>query len=79
MKQNILNKSRKMFLTINDIAKELSINKESAKVTATRYTKSGLLIRVKRNLYITASKFKELKEEELFQIANFIEVPSYIS
>lgn len=68
-----------MFLTINDIAKELSINKESAKVTATRYTKSGLLIRVKRNLYITASKFKELKEEELFQIANFIEVPSYIS
>lgn len=79
MKQNILNKSRKMFLTINDIAKELSINKESAKVTATRYAKSGLLIRVKRNLYITASKFKELKEEELFQIANFIEVPSYIS
>ncbi len=79
MKQNLLNKSNKIFLTVNDIANELSINKDSAKVTANRYTKSGLLIRVKRNLYITASKFRELKESEIFQIANFIEVPSYIS
>ncbi len=79
MKQNLLNKSNKIFLTVNDIANELSINKDSAKVTANRYTKSGLLIRVKRNLYITESKFKELKESEIFQIANFIEVPSYIS
>lgn len=79
MKQNLLNKSNKIFLTVNDIANELSINKKSAKVTANRYTKSGSLIRVKRNLYITESRFKELNESEIFQIANFIEVPSYIS
>ncbi|MFN3694200.1 MAG: hypothetical protein ACK4UV_04250 [Ignavibacterium sp.] len=79
MKQNLLNKSNKIFLTVNDIANELSINKKSAKVTANRYTKSGSLIRVKRNLYITGSRFKELNESEIFQIANFIEVPSYIS
>jgi predicted transcriptional regulator of viral defense system len=79
MKQNLLNKSTKLFLTLNDIANELSINKESAKVTANRYTKSGSLIRIKRNFYITESRFKKLKESEIFQIANFIEVPSYIS
>ncbi|AFH49726.1 Hypothetical protein IALB_2021 [Ignavibacterium album JCM 16511] len=79
MKQYLLNNSKKKFFTINDIANLLSISKESAKVTANRYCKSGLLIRIKRNLYISASKFKELKESELFQIANFIEVPSYIS
>lgn len=79
MKQNLLNKSTKLFLTLNDIANELSLNKESAKVTANRYTKSGSLIRIKRNFYITDSRFKELKESEIFQIANFIEVPSYIS
>lgn len=79
MKQNLLNKSTKLFLTLNDIANELSLNKESAKVTANRYTKSGSLIRIKRNFYLTESRFKELKESEIFQIANFIEVPSYIS
>ncbi|MCX7611181.1 MAG: hypothetical protein N2043_06305, partial [Ignavibacterium sp.] len=79
MKLNLLNKSTKLFLTLNDIANELSLNKESAKVTANRYTKSGSLIRIKRNFYLTESRFKELKESEIFQIANFIEVPSYIS
>ena len=66
-------------MNINDIAKLLSITRESAKVTATRYTRKGLLIRVKKNLYITKTKFVLLKEEELFQIANLIQTPSYIS
>ncbi|WP_337865039.1 hypothetical protein [Ignavibacterium sp.] len=79
MKENLLNKSNKLFLTVNDIANNLSISKESAKVAATRYVKSGSLIRLKRNLYITSEKFKGLTESELFQIANFIQVPSYIS
>lgn len=79
MKENLLNKSNKLFLTVNDIANNLSISKESAKVTANRYAKSGSLIRLKRNLYITAEKFRRLNEPELFQIANFIQVPSYIS
>lgn len=79
MRENLLNKSNKLFLTVNDIANNLSISKESAKVTANRYVKSGSLIRLKRNLYLTAEKFKRLNEAELFQIANYIQVPSYIS
>lgn len=79
MRINKLNTKAKTLLTIDDIAKTLSISIESARVTANRYVKSGLLIRVKRNLYITATKYLDLKETELFQIANFIETPSYIS
>lgn len=79
MKVDQLNKVFKIVLTIDDIAKTLSISKESARVTANRYVKSGALIRVKRNFYITAKKFENLNESDLFQIANFIETPSYIS
>lgn len=79
MKEYLLNKSNKLFLTVSDIANNLSISKESAKVTANRYVKSGSLIRIKRNLYITSENFRRLNEPGLFQIANFIEVPSYIS
>ena len=74
-----LNNTGKLLLNTDDIAKSLSIGKESAKVTAARYTRKGLLIRVKKNLYITKTKFVRLKEEELFQIANLIQTPSYIS
>ncbi|GBD90247.1 hypothetical protein BMS3Abin04_00964 [bacterium BMS3Abin04] len=74
-----INNVDKLLLNINDIAKLLSISKESAKVTAARYVKKGILIRVKRDLYITKTKFVLLKEEELFQIANLIQTPSYVS
>lgn len=57
----------------------LSINKESAKVTANRYVKNGSLFRIKRDYYITANKYEKLNEKELFRIANTIQLPSYIS
>ncbi|HSP87310.1 MAG TPA: hypothetical protein VLN45_04200, partial [Ignavibacteriaceae bacterium] len=53
--------------------------KESAKVTANRYVSNNQLMRLKRNYYITPSKFDKLNEDELFRIANVIQVPSYIS
>ncbi len=74
-----INKVDKLLLNTNDVATLLSVSKESAKVTAARYVKKGLLIRVKKDLYITTPKFALLKEEELFQIANLIQTPSYIS
>jgi len=79
MRINELNKTNKLLLSIDDISKVLSINKESAKVAANRYTKQGLLIRIKRNFYITLNKFNALSENELYKIANLIQIPSYIS
>jgi predicted transcriptional regulator of viral defense system len=79
MRISELNNSNKLILNIDDISKILSINKESAKVTANRYVSNNQLIRLKRNYYITPSKFEKLNEEELFKLANIIQVPSYIS
>lgn len=79
MKINQLILTEKFLLAIDDIAKLLSISRESAKVTASRYVTAGFLVRLKRDLYITAERFSRLKEEDLFRIANLIQVPSYIS
>ncbi len=74
-----LNKSNKLFLSSADIANLLSIDKKSARVTASRYQKKGYLIRLKRDIYITENKFENLSEAETFRLANIIQVPSYIS
>lgn len=74
-----LNNSPKLILTSNDIANILDIKKESAKVSATRLNKKGSLIRIKKDLYITKTKFQYLTEEQFFQIANLLQTPSYIS
>lgn len=74
-----LNTKSGLFLSIDDIAAALSISRESAKVTASRYVKKGKLYRLKKDFYIIPSKINTLKEEELFRIANFLQIPSYIS
>ncbi|MEO8230696.1 MAG: hypothetical protein ABI638_00305 [Ignavibacteriota bacterium] len=79
MKIHQLNTANKLTFSIEEISELLSISKESAKVSANRYVKSDLLTRLKNNLYITTDKFKSLSEEELFKLANLIQVPSYIS
>lgn len=62
-----------------DLSKALTVNLKSAQVTASRYVSKGLLIRLKRDLYILPQKFYSLKEEELFTIAGILQTPSYIS
>jgi hypothetical protein len=79
MKATELSKSTKFLFGINDIAKLLSIGRESAKVTASRYSKKGILIRVKPDIYIERTKFENLNEGGLFRLANLIQTPSYIS
>jgi len=69
----------KNLITNYDISKVLSISLESARVTASRYVKKGLLLRLKRELYILPQKFNYLKEEDFFSIANILQTPSYIS
>jgi len=69
----------KTLFTGDDLSRAFGITKKSAQVTASRYVKSNLLLRIKRDLYILPQNFKHLQEEELFSIANLIQTPSYIS
>jgi len=79
MRLRELSNIQKLYFRHEDIARVLDITDESAKVSASRYVKQGLLIRLKRNLYVLREKWKTLEREEEFILANLIQVPSYIS
>ena len=69
----------KLYFGHEDIARALDITQQSAKVSANRYVKQGVLIRVKRNLYVLKEKWMNIDRQQVFRLANIIQVPSYIS
>lgn len=79
MKLKELRNIQKLYFGCQELAEALGISPASARVAASRYTKQGLLIRVKRNLYILRETWENAGREEKFFIANMGQVPSYIS
>ena len=79
MKLQELSKIRKLYFGCADIAKTLGSSTSSAKVSASRYVKQGLLLRIKRNLYILRNVWNAVGREEKFLLTNLGQVPSYIS
>jgi predicted transcriptional regulator of viral defense system len=69
----------KLYFSYGDVARVLDISPESARVTVSRYVARGLLIRVKRNMYVLRERWIASGREEKFQLANLGQVPSYIS
>jgi predicted transcriptional regulator of viral defense system len=74
-----LNRINKLYFGHEEISMTLGITLQSAKVSANRYVKQGMLLKVKRNIYILKEKWKVLEREGKFILANLIQVPSYIS
>ena len=70
---------KKLYFGYEELARVLSISVDAARVTASRYVKQGLLIRLKRNLYVLAEKWDKFQDKDLFQFANIIQTPSYVS
>ncbi len=62
-----------------EVAQALGTSSDSARVLCSRYTKKGLLTRLKRDLYARTETLRNLGQSDLFRIANFLQVPSYIS
>lgn len=79
MKLLRLNNISKLYFGYEDIAKALDISADSAKVTASRYANQGILVRVKRNMYVLRDVWKATGREEKFVLVNLGQVPSYIS
>jgi predicted transcriptional regulator of viral defense system len=69
----------KPFFTQYDVAHALGSKLASAQVLCSRYVKRGLLIRLKRGLYVRTETLGHLGQIDLFRIANILQVPSYIS
>lgn len=74
-----LNKISKPYFGYGEISRVLKINPGSAKVSAVRYVKQGLLERVKNNMYLLRDSWNRATVEEKFLIANIAQTPSYIS
>lgn len=69
----------KPFFSKEEVGQALDIGPYSAAVVCSRYVKKGLLTRLKRNLYVRTETLRSLAQNDLFRIANFLQVPSYLS
>ncbi len=67
------------YFRVEDVADLLEMKLPSARVFCSRYSNKGLLIKLKNNYYTTKQKLENITNEELFSIANILQVPSYIS
>jgi len=70
---------KKLYFGYDEIAGALGIDPASARVSANRYVRQGFLVRLKRNIYVLRQRWETLSQEEIFRLANLIQVPSYIS
>lgn len=69
----------KIYFPADEVARVLGIQPASARVLCSRYARQGLFYRLKRGFFTLAEKWKALTREEFFQVANLLQVPSYIS
>jgi predicted transcriptional regulator of viral defense system len=74
-----LNNITKDYFGLDDIARVLGITPAAARVFAHRYVNNKILIRPKRGIYILRQKWEYFSREQKFEIANLLQVPSYIS
>jgi predicted transcriptional regulator of viral defense system len=74
-----LNQIDKLYFGYEEIARVLGISTASAKVTASRYAQKGLLVRMKKNLYVLREVWNAAGRAEKFMLANLGQSPSYIS
>jgi predicted transcriptional regulator of viral defense system len=79
MRYNDIKKINKLYFTYQDVAKILSITEDSARVLCSRYVKQKYLIRLKRNFYILEERWDNIAPNQRLELANILQVPSYIS
>ena len=79
MKLKELNRIKKLYFGYEEIARVFSISLASAKVTAGRYVKQGLLLRVKKNVYVRREMWNAAGIEEKFLLAYLGQVASFLS
>ena len=79
MKVLRLQNLKQPYFHVEDLARVLGVKPASARVIASRYVKAGLLLRLKRDMYVRADRWPFLSQEEKFQLANLLQSPSYIS
>lgn len=62
-----------------EIARALAIRRPSARVAASRWRRRGLVHRLKNDFYVRADGWADRSREDLYRLAAFLRVPSYVS
>ena len=70
---------KKLFFTTEDIAAQFGITRASAHVFCNRQVKNGTFIRLRKDFYILDERRPYLDRQDFFVIANYLQVPSYVS
>ena len=71
--------NERLYFTARDVAELIKVTVPSARVLCARYAKKGLFVRLKRNFYVLDQSWKNFSRDERLKIANFLQVPSYVS
>ena len=66
MKSAELKNIKKFYFGYEDISRSLGISAASAKVAASRYVKQGILLRMKKNMYLLKEEWKVAGREDKF-------------
>ncbi len=68
-----------LFFTTEDVAGQFGITRAAAYVLCSRQVKNGAFIRLRKNFYVLDERWPYLDRQDFFAIANYLQVPSYIS
>ncbi len=69
----------KPFWGLEEASSALGLSREATRVYLCRAAAKGVVLRVRRNLYVLPSALKHFSEEQYFALANQAVTPSYIS
>lgn len=67
------------FFSTKGVQAILGIQTDSARVLCARYTKKGIFLRLKRDLYVFKQVFLNLERTDLFHLSGLIQAHTYIS
>ena len=71
--------AKKLFFTVRDLAQMLGVKRACARVQCSRYVKKGIFVRLKNDFYVLDQAWEAMGREDTFRLANFLQVPSYVS
>lgn len=69
----------KLFFTVRDLAQTVGVKPASARVLCSRYVRKGIFVRLKNDFYVLDQAWEAMGREDRFRLANFLQVPSYVS
>lgn len=69
----------KLFFGVQDVARAGGLTLPSAHVLCSRCVKDGRFLRLKRDFYVIADNFRQYGTRRRLQLANWLQVPSYLS